>query len=124
MTKLFTLAVGITEKMVGTIPFLNGISTQIFGWKLLVNESAAILPWPNGNNTSPAKNTASLALNGQPDNNLMPTPESLARKTIDQKLTAAGWIVQDFKALNLGAGPGVAVREFQTASAGRILPLK
>ncbi len=31
-------------------------------------------------------------------------------------LTAAGWIVQDFKALNLGAGQGVAVREFQTAS--------
>jgi len=46
----------------------------------------------------------------------MPTPEALARQIIDQKLTAAGWIVQDFKALNLGAGPGVAVREFQTAS--------
>ena len=46
----------------------------------------------------------------------MPTPEALARQTIDQKLTAAGWIVQDFRALNLGAGPGVAVREFQTAS--------
>jgi len=46
----------------------------------------------------------------------MPTPEALARQAIDQKLTAAGWIVQDFKALNLGAGPGVAVREFQTAS--------
>jgi hypothetical protein len=28
----------------------------------------------------------------------MPTPESLARETIDQKLTAAGWIVQDFTA--------------------------
>jgi type I restriction enzyme, R subunit len=45
----------------------------------------------------------------------MPTPESLARQTIDQKLTAAGWIVQDFRALNLGAGPGVAVREFPTS---------
>jgi type I restriction enzyme R subunit len=45
----------------------------------------------------------------------MPTPESLARQTIDQKLTAAGWIVQDFRALNLGAGLGVAVREFPTA---------
>jgi hypothetical protein len=45
----------------------------------------------------------------------MPTPESLARQTIDQNLTAAGWIVQDFKALNLGAEAGVAVREFQTA---------
>jgi len=46
----------------------------------------------------------------------MPTPEEQARKIIDQKLTAAGWVVQDFKRLNLGAGPGVAVREFQTAS--------
>lgn len=25
---------------------------------------------------------------------------------------SAGWIVQDHKAMNLGAGPGVAVREF------------
>jgi type I restriction enzyme R subunit len=49
----------------------------------------------------------------------MPTPEALARQTIDQKLTAAGWIVQDFKALNLGAGQGVAVREFQTSSGSR-----
>lgn len=46
----------------------------------------------------------------------MPTPEALARETIDKKLEAAGWIVQDFKLLNLGAGSGVAVREFQTAS--------
>jgi type I restriction enzyme R subunit len=46
----------------------------------------------------------------------MPTPEELARAIIDQKLTTAGWVVQDFKRLNLGAGLGVAVREFQTAS--------
>jgi type I restriction enzyme, R subunit len=46
----------------------------------------------------------------------MPTPEEQAREIIDQKLTAAGWIVQDFKQLNLGAGPGVVVREFQTTS--------
>jgi len=39
----------------------------------------------------------------------MPTPEALARQTIDQKLTAAGWIVQDFKALNLGIESSVAV---------------
>ena len=45
----------------------------------------------------------------------MPTPELLARQLIDQKLTAAGWIVHDFKVLNLGAGPGVAVRGFPTA---------
>lgn len=46
----------------------------------------------------------------------MSTPEEKARGIIDQKLTAAGWAVQDFKQLNLGAGPGVAVREFVTAS--------
>jgi type I restriction enzyme, R subunit len=46
----------------------------------------------------------------------MPTPEEQARQIIDQKLTAAGWAVQDFTQLNLGAGSGVAVREFQTAS--------
>nr|MBC8552413.1 DEAD/DEAH box helicase family protein [Candidatus Brocadiales bacterium] len=46
----------------------------------------------------------------------MPTPEELAREIIDQKLTAAGWIVQDYKSINLGAGLGVAVREFQTSS--------
>lgn len=45
----------------------------------------------------------------------MPTLEALARQTIDQKLTAAGWTVQDFRSPNLGAGPGVAVREFPTA---------
>ncbi|MBC8333073.1 MAG: DEAD/DEAH box helicase family protein [Anaerolineae bacterium] len=46
----------------------------------------------------------------------MPTPEVLARKNIDRLLAAAGWVVQDFKQLNLGAGIGVAVREFQTQS--------
>jgi len=46
----------------------------------------------------------------------MPTPEQLAREKIDALLIAAGWIVQDFKYINLGAGAGVAVREFQTAS--------
>jgi type I restriction enzyme R subunit len=46
----------------------------------------------------------------------MPTPEEQTREIIDHKLTAAGWVVQDFKQLNLGAGPGVAVREFMTAS--------
>ena len=46
----------------------------------------------------------------------MPTPEEQAREIIDQKLTTAGWVVQDFKRLNLRAGAGVAVREFQTAS--------
>lgn len=42
----------------------------------------------------------------------MTTPEQRARKNIDQLLKAAGWQVQDRRDLNLGAGLGVAVREF------------
>src|SRR5690606_32805681 len=42
------------------------------------------------------------------------TPEAGARKVIDQKLVSAGWIVQDMKQVNLGAGLGVAVREYPT----------
>jgi type I restriction enzyme R subunit len=42
----------------------------------------------------------------------MTTPEQKARRTIDALLTAAGWQVQDRAALDLGAGRGVAVREF------------
>jgi type I restriction enzyme R subunit len=41
-------------------------------------------------------------------------PEEKARLLIDQKLEAAGWIIQDMKDRNLGAGPGVVVREFPT----------
>jgi type I restriction enzyme R subunit len=44
----------------------------------------------------------------------MTTPEARAREAIDHRLAAAGWVVQDHKALNLGAGPGVAVREVPT----------
>ncbi|MDO4706325.1 MAG: type I restriction-modification enzyme R subunit C-terminal domain-containing protein [Comamonadaceae bacterium] len=42
------------------------------------------------------------------------TPEAHARQHIDHKLEQAGWIVQDMRALNLGAGLGVAVREYPT----------
>jgi type I restriction enzyme R subunit len=42
------------------------------------------------------------------------TPEEKARQVIDQKLAQAGWAVQDFRALNLGASLGVAVREHPT----------
>jgi len=49
----------------------------------------------------------------------MPTPEALARQTIDQKLTAAGWIGQDFKSLNLGAEGSVAV--LKSAFDGRLV---
>jgi len=44
------------------------------------------------------------------------TPEAKARQIIDEWLAAAGWLVQDMKALNLGAGVGVAVREYRTDS--------
>jgi type I site-specific restriction endonuclease len=37
--------------------------------------------------------------------------EAETRKEIDEKLEAAGWVVQDKKKLNLYASPGVAVRE-------------
>jgi len=39
-------------------------------------------------------------------------PEEKARQEIDQLLLAAGWQVQDYNDLNLGASIGVAVREF------------
>jgi len=39
-------------------------------------------------------------------------PEDKARKGIDQMLGDSGWIIQDYVDLNLGAGLGVAVREF------------
>jgi type I restriction enzyme R subunit len=46
----------------------------------------------------------------------MPTPEEQAREKIDQLLDAAGWQVQDRNQLNLGAGRGVAFREFPLTS--------
>ena len=42
-------------------------------------------------------------------------PEQKARDTIDSQLQASGWLVQDYKKINLQAGIGVAVREYQTA---------
>jgi len=42
------------------------------------------------------------------------TPEANARQQIDERLTQAGWVIQDMKQLNLGASSGVAVREFPT----------
>jgi type I restriction enzyme, R subunit len=44
------------------------------------------------------------------------TPEAKARQSIDLKLEQAGWLIQDMKELNLGAGQGVAVREYPTDS--------
>ncbi|WP_439625025.1 hypothetical protein [Gemmata sp.] len=40
------------------------------------------------------------------------TPEAKARQLIDRRLTQAGWAVQDFAAMSIGAARGVAVREF------------
>ena len=42
------------------------------------------------------------------------TPEQKARRDIDAKLAASGWIVQDKNAIDFNAGPGIAVREYQT----------
>jgi type I restriction enzyme R subunit len=43
-------------------------------------------------------------------------PEDKARSLIDRRLVACGWLIQSKAEMNLGAGLGVAVREFQTAS--------
>ena len=40
------------------------------------------------------------------------TPEAKARTEIDARLALAGWRALDFRALNLGTMPGIAVREF------------
>jgi hypothetical protein len=41
-------------------------------------------------------------------------PEQIARDQIDKRLAEAGWIVQDKRAIDLSAGLGIAVREYQT----------
>lgn len=43
------------------------------------------------------------------------TPEEKARELIDAKLAAAGWVVQSYRDMNLGAGLGLAVTEFPGA---------
>lgn len=43
-------------------------------------------------------------------------PEEKARQEIDQLLELAGWKVQDYRELNLGASLDVAVREFPLKS--------
>ena len=50
-------------------------------------------------------------------------PEEKARQEIDGQLEECGWIVQDHKAINIGASIGVAVREFplKTGSADYLL---
>lgn len=41
-------------------------------------------------------------------------PEQQARDAIDAQLRQAGWAVQDNSAIDFNAGPGLAVREYQT----------
>jgi type I restriction enzyme R subunit len=41
-------------------------------------------------------------------------PEQIARDQIDKSLEQAGWIIQSTKKIDLNAGRGVAVKEFQT----------
>jgi type I restriction enzyme R subunit len=43
-------------------------------------------------------------------------PEARARQNIDEQLATAGWVIQDRADINLGAGLGVAVREFSVAT--------
>jgi type I restriction enzyme R subunit len=44
------------------------------------------------------------------------TPEQRARREIDINLTGAGWLVQNRDEIDLTAGRGIAVREFQMKS--------
>jgi len=46
------------------------------------------------------------------------TPEQRARLVIDKNLELAGWIVQNRDHINLGAGPGIAVREVPMGDGG------
>jgi len=41
-------------------------------------------------------------------------PEQIARDNIDKQLTECGWIIQKKKQINLSAGLGIAVTEYQT----------
>ena len=56
--------------------------------------------------------TDELVLEDRADNHAYLAREAKARIEIDKQLKAAGWAVQSQGALNLGAAPGVAVREF------------
>src|SRR5450759_2131856 len=41
-------------------------------------------------------------------------PEQIARDNIDKQLIACGWIIQNRIDINLNAGTGIAIREYQT----------
>ena len=44
------------------------------------------------------------------------TPEAKTRLQVDKKLELAGWIIQDYKSINLGVSFGFVVRECPTNS--------
>ncbi len=46
----------------------------------------------------------------------MPAPEEKARQKIDEMLTKAGWVIQDYKEANINAVRGVVLRNFPLAS--------
>ena len=46
----------------------------------------------------------------------METPERKARQVIDEMLQQAGWLVQEVARANIGAGRGIAIREFPLKS--------
>lgn len=46
----------------------------------------------------------------------MPSPEELARRTIDAQLSAAGWVVHDGAQISLGSGLGVAMCKYRLAT--------
>src|SRR5436305_1903056 len=89
---------------------------------------------PSGVGTRPGANrltwhvpTAKIDPRTPPDPDSCPkrsmTPEQQARQRIDRLLAQSGWVVQDYKDLDLAAGLGVAVREFplETGSADYLL---
>ncbi len=43
---------------------------------------------------------------------MSPTPEQKARQNIDRQLEKSGWMLQDYKEMDLSASPYLAVREF------------
>jgi len=51
-----------------------------------------------------------LSLTAMPNQN----PEQIARDQIDSALLQSGWVIQNKKQINLNAGLGIAVREYQT----------
>jgi type I restriction enzyme R subunit len=44
----------------------------------------------------------------------MPTPKEIARQNIDALLVHCGWVIQDYKKLNLSAARGIAIREVRS----------